>query len=106
MNLQKMLKQAQQMQEKINEMQEKLADEESEGSAGGGMVTIVMNGKSEMKRLKIDDSLLNKDEKEVLEDLIIAAYHDAKAKVEDNVSQKMANIAGGMGLPPGMKLPF
>lgn len=106
MNLQKMMKQAQQMQQKMAEMQAKLEEEESEGSAGGGMVKIVLTGKSEMKKISIDESLLDKEEKDMLEDLIIAAFNDAKKKVEDNVNSKMADITGGMNLPAGMKLPF
>lgn len=106
MNIQKMLKQAQQMQAKLAEVQDKLGDEESEGTAGGGMVTILLNGKSEMKKIHIDKSLMNPDEKEMLEDLIMAAFNDAKNKVEANVSSKMSAVTGGMQLPPGIKLPF
>lgn len=106
MNLQKMMKQAQQMQTKLVEMQEKLAEEESEGSSGGGMVKVVLNGRSEMKKINIDDSLMDKSEKEMLEDLIIAAFNDAKKKVEDNAAARMSEITGGMQLPPGMKMPF
>lgn len=106
MNIQKMLKQAQDMQNRLNEIQEKLAEEESEGSSGGGMVTIVLNGKSEMKKIHIDKSLINVDEKEMLEDLIIAAFNDAKNKVEANVADKMSAVTGGMKLPPGFKMPF
>jgi DNA-binding YbaB/EbfC family protein len=106
MNIQKMLKQAQQMQAKLAEVQDKLADEEAEGSAGGGMVKIILNGKTEMKKITIDASLLNKDEKEMLEDLILAAFNDAKKKIDDNTSTQMRSITGGMQLPPGIKLPF
>jgi DNA-binding YbaB/EbfC family protein len=106
MNIQKMLKQAQQMQAKLAEVQDKLGEEESEGSAGGGMVTIVLTGKTDMKKIHIDKSLMNPDEKEMLEDLIMAAFNDAKNKVEANVSAKMSAVTGGMQLPPGIKLPF
>lgn len=106
MNIQKMLKQAQEMQSKLADMQDKLAEEESDGSSGGGMVTITLNGRSEMKKIHIDKSLMNPDEKEILEDLIIAAFNDAKAKVEGNISDKMSKLTGGMQLPPGIKLPF
>lgn len=106
MNIQKMLKQAQQMQTKLAEMQDKLADEEGEGSSGGGMVTVLLNGKSEMKKIHIDKSLLNPEEKEMLEDLIVAAFNDAKNKIEATVSAKMSQVTGGMQLPPGIKLPF
>lgn len=106
MNIQKMLKQAQDMQNRLNEIQEKLADEESEGSSGGGMVTLVLNGKSEMKKIHIDKSLINPDEKDLLEDLILAAFNDAKNKVEANIASKMSAVTGGMKLPPGFKMPF
>ncbi len=106
MNLQKMMKQAQEVQQKITDMQAKLEEEETDGSAGGGMVTIRLNGKGIMKKIHIDASLIDPKEKEMLEDLILAAFNDAKNKVEANVSSQMAKIAGGLGLPPGMKLPF
>lgn len=106
MNLQKMMKQAQQMQAQMNEMQEKLADDEAEGSSGGGMVTITLNGKSVMKKIHIDKSLIDPEEKEMLEDLIVAAFNDAKDKVEKNMQDKMSELTANMGLPPGMKLPF
>ncbi len=106
MNIQKMLKQAQEMQAKLSEMQEKLADEEAEGSSGGGMVTVLLNGKTEMKKIHIDKSLLNPEEKEMLEDLIVAAFNDAKGKIEGTIGDKMSKLTGGMQLPPGIKLPF
>ena len=106
MNIQKMMKQAQQMQQKLNDAQAELAQQEQEGAAGGGLVRIVLNGKTEMRSIAIDDSLLEKSEKEMLEDLIVAAFNDAKSKVEANVNEKMGSIASGMGLPAGMKLPF
>ena len=106
MNIQQVMKQAQQMQSKIAELQAKLEAEETEGSSGGGMVVVVLNGKSQMLRIKIDPSLLDPSEVEVLEDLIIAAYNDAKDKVESNFTQQMEKIAGSMGLPPGFKMPF
>ncbi len=106
MNIQKMLKQAQQMQEKITKMQEELEQREVEGAAGGGMVKVTLNGKGNMLRLAVDESLVNRDEKDMLEDLIIAAHNDAKKKVEDMFSEEMAGVAGSMGLPPGMKMPF
>ncbi len=106
MNIQKMMKQAQEMQNKIASMQARLEEEESEGSSGGGMVVVTMNGKGVAKKLSIDKSLIDPNEKEMLEDLVIAAFNDAKGKVEANMNDQMAKIAGGMGLPPGMKLPF
>jgi len=106
MNIQKMMKQAQEMQQKIVDLQAKLETEETEGSSGGGMITVRLNGKGAMKKISIDKSLIDPNEKEMLEDLIIAAYNDAKTKVETNSSEQMTKIAGGLGLPPGMKLPF
>lgn len=106
MNLQKMMKQAQEMQNKFSQLQERLGDEEAEGSSGGGMVTAVMNGKGTLRRLNIDPSLLEKDEKETLEDLIIAAVNNAKAKLDETANAEMQKLSSGMGLPAGMKLPF
>ena len=85
MNIQGIMKQAQAMQKRMEEMQEKLAQEEVEGISGGGMVKVVLNGKFEMKKLELDGSLINIDEKDVLEDLIIAAYNDAKNKVDEKM---------------------
>src|SRR5579871_5511741 len=106
MNLQKMMKQAQEMQQKIADLQTKLEEEESEGSSGGGIVIVRLNGKGMMKKINIDAKLMDPGEKEMLEDLIVAAFNDAKAKVEANFNEQMGKIAGGLGLPPGMKLPF
>lgn len=105
MNIQGIMKQAQAMQKKMEETQAKLAEEESEGSSGGGMVKIVLNGKFEMKRLQIDPSLLDKEEGEVLEDLIIAAYNDAKNKVDAKMQESVSAMTGGLNLG-GLKLPF
>ncbi len=106
MNIQKMMKQAQQMQQKITDLQAELEQREVEGVAGGGMVKVTLSGKNTMLKLSIDDSLIDKDEKEMLEDLIIAAHNDAKKKVEDMFSDEMGKVTSGMGLPAGMKLPF
>lgn len=106
MNIQKMMKQAQDMQNKIAAMQAKLEEEETEGSSGGGMVVVSMSGKGLVKKLNIDKSLIDPNDKDMLEDLIVAAFNDAKNKVETNVSEQMAKITSGMGLPAGMKLPF
>lgn len=106
MNIQKMMKQAQEMQNKIAELQKKLEEEETDGASGGGMIMVTLNGKGEMRKLSIDPKLIDPNEKEVLEDLIIAAFNDAKAKVESTFTDQMGKIAGGMGLPPGFKLPF
>ena len=101
-----MLKEAQKMQAKMAEMQEKLADMELTGAAGGGMVTITLNGKGEMRKASIDPSLIDPNEAEILEDLIVAAFNDAKAKVEQETQAEMGKLTGGLNLPPGMKLPF
>ncbi len=105
-NLGQMMKQAQQMQAKMAELQEKLAEAEMTGTAGGGMVQVTMNGKGELRAVKIDPGLLTPDDVEVLEDLIVAAANDAKAKVEAEVAEEMQKLTGGIALPPGMKLPF
>ena len=105
-NLASMMKQAQAMQEKMQEMQAALEDHEVSGSAGGGMVGITLNGKGEMRRVKIDPSLIDPAEPEMLEDLIVAAHNDAKVKVEAHMQDEMSKVTGGLKLPPGMKLPF
>ena len=105
-NIGNMMKQAQQLQKKMADAQEKLNSIEVEGIAGGGMVKILATAKGEVKRVMIDDSLLLKDEKEILEDLIVAAINDAKQKGEEVSQEEMKSITGGMPLPPGMKLPF
>ena len=99
------MKQAQMMQKKMEEEQAKLAQEEIEGSSGGGMVKVVLNGKFDMKKLNIDKSLIDADESEVLEDLIVAAYNDAKNKVDAKMQDSMSAMTGGMNLG-GLKLPF
>ena len=105
-NLGQMMKQAQQMQAKMAEMQEGLGALEIRGGAGGGMVTVTLNGKGEMQGLKIDPSLVNSDDVEVLEDLVTAAFNDAKTKVEAHMQEEMSKLTGGLKLPPGMNLPF
>jgi hypothetical protein len=105
-NLGQMMKQAQEMQAKIAEMQEQLAAVEVTGASGGGMIQVTLNGKGEMRRIEIDPALANPDEVEVLEDLIVAATNDAKAKVEAQAAQRMSELTGGLNLPPGFKLPF
>ena len=87
-------------------MQEKLAELEITGSAGGGMVAVTLNGKGEMRKVKIDPSLADPNEVEILEDLIVAANNDAKIKVESLVQEEMGKMTGGMNLPGGLKLPF
>ena len=105
-NLGQMMKQAQAMQAKMAEMQEKLGQLEVSGQSGAGMVTATLNGKSELRGLKIDPTLVDPNEVEVLEDLIVAAVNDAKAKVEVRVAEEMKQVTGGVGLPTCMKLTF
>ncbi|KXU39358.1 nucleoid-associated protein [Ventosimonas gracilis] len=100
-----LMKQAQEMQEKMQKMQEELQQAEVTGQAGAGLVSVVMNGRHDVKRVSLDDSLLQED-KEILEDLIAAAVNDAVRKVEANNQQKMASMTAGLPLPPGFKLPF
>jgi DNA-binding YbaB/EbfC family protein len=100
-----LMKQAQQMQENMRKMQEQLASVEVEGQAGAGMVKVVMTCKHDVKRISIDPSLVG-DDKEMLEDLVAAAVNDAVRRVEATVQEKMSGFTAGMGLPPGMKLPF
>ncbi len=105
-NLGQLMKQAQEMQSRMAELQEKLAALEIEGSSGGGMVRVTLNGKGDVRRVKIEPSLLKPEEAEVIEDLVVAAAADARAKVERVSSEEMAKVTGGLQLPPGMKLPF
>ncbi len=100
-----LLKQAQKMQEQMQKVQEELAKAEVTGESGAGLVKVVMTGRHDVKRVQIDDSLL-KEDKEVLEDLIAAAVNDAVRKVEQNSQSKIGNLAAGMGIPPGFKMPF
>lgn len=105
-NLGNMLKQAQQMQSKMGEMKEQLDAYEAEGQSGAGMVRITMNGKGDLKGIKIDPTLLKPEDAEVVEDLISAAFSDAKGKVDAYKKEKMGELTGGLPLPPGMELPF
>lgn len=105
MNIGDLMKQAQQMQANMQQMQEDLAKAEVKGEAGAGLVSVVMNGRHDVKRVSIDDSLLSED-KEMLEDLLAAAVNDAVRKVEQNNREQMAKMTAGMGLPPGFKMPF
>lgn len=105
-NLTEMLKKAQEMQAKMGDMQAGLEDLTVEGVAGAGMVKVTLNGKGDMKGVSIDDSLFSSEDREVLEDLILAAHNQAKAKVADAAAEQMKELAGGMGLPPGFKMPF
>ena len=105
-NLGQMLKQAQEVQAKMQEMQDALADMEVTGTSGAGMCLVTMNGKGELRQVKISPALFNGEDVEVVEDLIVAACGDAKAKAEAHMSEEMAKVTGGLQLPPGMKLPF
>ena len=105
-NLGNMMKQAQAMQAKMAEAQAKLEQMTVEGASGGGMVKVVLSGKGEMKGLTIDPNLVDPEDAEVLEDLIIAAHNDAKAKSEAMMAEEMKAVTGGLQLPPGMKMPF
>jgi DNA-binding YbaB/EbfC family protein len=101
-----MFKKAQELQEKLDEFQKELETLEVLGQSGGGLVTVTLNGKGVMRRVSIDPSLLVPEEAEVLEDLLVAAHNDAKNKVEQRAAEQAQKMTGGMGLPPGFKLPF
>ena len=103
-NIGQLMKQAQMMQENMRRMQDQLAAIEVEGQSGSGMVKVVMTCKHEMRRVSIDPSLTA--DREMLEDLLVAAFNDAARKVDETVNQKMSALTAGMGLPAGMKLPF
>jgi len=105
-NLGQMMKQAQQMQAKIAEMQAALEQAEVTGQSGAGMVEVTLSGKGELRRVKVDPSLLKPEEAEMLEDLLVAAHADAKAKMDAHVQDEMRKVTGDLALPPGMKLPF
>ncbi len=104
MNILNMMKQAQELQGKIKVMQEELAALTLEGKSGGGMVVVQLSGKGEMQSLRIDPSLLKADEVEILEDLIVAAYQDARIKVDAASSERMQVATAGLPIPPGLKL--
>jgi nucleoid-associated protein EbfC len=103
-DLMKMMKQAQEIQGRIQQLQDELANLEIEGQSGAGLVKVTLNGKGDARRIKIDQSLVKPEETEILEDLLIAALQDAKGKVEAAVQAKMQEITGGLALPPGLKL--
>jgi nucleoid-associated protein EbfC len=99
-----LMKQAAELKSKMEAMQAELDQIEVEGTSGGGLVTVKLSGKGEMKGVKIDDTLMQPSEKEILEDLIVAAHTDARRKAETLLQEKMQSVAGGLPLPPGMKL--
>ena len=103
--LSQLMRQAQEMQAKMQKAQDELASTEVEGAAGGGMVKVVVTCKHEVRRVSIEEALL-RDDKEMLEDLIAAAFNDANRKIEQTVQEKLAPVTGGLSLPAGLKLPF
>lgn len=105
-NIMGMMKQAQELQQKMQDAQAEIAEMEVDGTAGGGLVTVKLTGKGEIRGIAIDPSLINPDEAEILEDLIMAAHNDAKSKSEAAIAEKMQAVTGGLNLPEGMKLPF
>ena len=105
-NIGNMMKQAQQLQKKMAEAQEKLNSIEVEGASGGGVVKVFAPAKGEIKRISLDQSLLTPEDKEITEDLIVAAINDAKQKADTAAQEEMKSVTGGIPLPPGMKLPF
>lgn len=100
-----LMKQAQKMQEQMQKAQEELAEAEVQGESGAGLVKVTMNGRHDVKRVELDDAILGED-KEMLEDLLAAAVNDAVRKIEAQNQEQMSKMTAGMGLPPGMKLPF
>lgn len=105
-DISQIMRQAQQMQAKINEAQKKLEAMEVEGSSGGGMVKLKITGKNALISISIDPSLMVGDEREILEDLIKAAHDDARRKLEDSQNEEMKGLSGGLGILPGFKMPF
>ena len=105
-NLGDMMKQVEAMQARMAEMQAKLEQAAVTGQSGGGLVRVTLNGKGAMTAVAVDPSLLRPEEKEILEDLVMAAHSDAKAKAEAMMAEEMKSVTGGLSLPPGFKLPF
>ena len=105
-NFNNMIKQAQDLQKKMTEAQEKVETLEAEGISGGGIVKITINGKNNVTSVNIDETAIDKNEKEILEDLIVAAFNDARDKIQRKIADEMSSLTGGIKLPPGMKLPF
>ncbi|QBK29729.1 MAG: YbaB/EbfC family nucleoid-associated protein [Roseitalea porphyridii] len=101
-----LMSKAKEMQEKMQAMQAEIETMTADGTAGGGMVTVTLNGKGQMQAIKIDPSVFSEDDVEILEDLVIAAHGDAKTKIEQLVQEKTQEVTAGLPLPPGMKLPF
>ena len=105
-NFNNMIKQAQDLQKKMAEAQEKVETLEAEGISGGGIVKITINGKNNVTSVNIDETAIDKNEKEILEDLLVAAFNDARDKIQRKIADEMSSLTGGIKLPPGMKLPF
>ena len=105
-NLAGLMKQASQMQEKMAEMQARAEALEVEGAAGAGLVTVVLSGKGVLRRVRVDPTLADPAEMEMLQDLLVAAHADARKKVDAMAAEEMAKVTGGLQLPPGMTLPF
>jgi DNA-binding YbaB/EbfC family protein len=105
-NISNMLKEAQKLQQRMSEMQQRLEEVEVSGAAGGGLITVTLNGKGQMRQIKIDPALVVPAEVEMLEDLVVAATNDAKAKLDSQMQDEMGKLTGGLPLPPGFKLPF
>ena len=105
-NFNNMIKQAQDLQKKMAEAQEKVETLEAEGISGGGIVKITINGKNNVTSVNIDETAIDKNEIEILEDLIVAAFNDARDKIQRKIADEMSSLTGGIKLPPGMKLPF
>ncbi len=106
MNFNNMMKQAQELQKKMAEAQKKVESLEAEGTSGGGLIKIIIDGKNNVRSVKIDESLISKEDIEILEDLILAAFNDGKEKIQKKISDQMSSITGGLQLPPGFKMPF
>ena len=105
MDFMKMMKQAKELQSRLGDLPAELDQLEVEGTAGGGLVTVTMTAKGDMRGLKVDPSLIKPEEAEILEDLILAAHNDARRKAEAAMAEKMKELTGGLQLPPGMTLP-
>ncbi|MDX2083336.1 MAG: YbaB/EbfC family nucleoid-associated protein [Rickettsiales bacterium] len=103
MDIKSLMRQAQEVQKKMQKIQDDLANSDFEGSAGGGMVKVVVSGAGAAKKIFIDESLINKDEKEILEDLLVAAFNDAKSKADEGSANSIKSATSGIPLPPGFK---
>ena len=106
MNIQQLMKQAQAVQKKVAEAQDKIAASEFEGASGGGLIKVTISGKGDIKKLKIDPSIIVPSDPEVIEDLIVAAFNNAKKEADEQTSGAMSGAMGGMNLPAGFKMPF